>query len=145
MCNSKKGLLIEPWILKSIKKANTVIVRFENGFNTLEIEHNKGEKISYSYKSTYDYKGCWVIMYINNDHSSERAIFSGLKNNEIVDFYPRLNNNGHLTDCGLNKTELLMTVKRFNKLDVIINQRLFILDDEIMPPDSSAASITSGL
>lgn len=140
-----KGLKIEPWILKDLKGAKTIVIRFYNGNNILEIEDKNEKRIQYDFTSTYEYTGDWVMLYLNQSDSTEKAILSTLRKGDVIDFYPRLNGCTLMDKAGLTKTELLLTVKRFKRnSDVLQKYFRFILDDEISSVNGYQ-SIKSGL
>ena len=143
--NQTKGLKIEPWILKAVKSAKDIVVRFYNGTNVLEIQDKNDQTIQYTFNSVYRYEGNWVMMYLNHSDSTENAILSTLRKGDVIDFYPRLNGNNLMDKVGLYKVELILTVKRYKRnSDVIQNHWRFILDDEISLTNGYK-SITEGL
>ena len=73
--NQTKGLKIEPWILKAVKSAKDIVVRFYNGTNVLEIQDKNDQTIQYTFNSVYRYEGNWVMMYLN-DYTQQSKNYS---------------------------------------------------------------------
>lgn len=144
----KTGLKLEAWTVKAIKSAQSIVIRFDQGWTTLEVTDNKNQILQYPYRSLFDqFKGAWVMLYLEySTDSTEKAIFSTLRKGDHLDFYPRTNGSENLRKVGLDKVELMMSVKRFRKgSNDLSSKHLFMLDDEILPPNSPGSSIKYGL
>lgn len=136
-------------LLKDLKTADAMVIRFTGKFSTLDLFYKQPNSpdrvITYQYGDSLCIQGSWHTSLYPSMHTEQGCLLALLRVGDDLQFNPRYNGSTHTEELGINVQELIFTFKRYKKDNETLSKYFSVIFDSQICPTNSALYITSGI
>ena len=133
--------------LKDIKTASAMVIRFDGKHSTIDLfwRDQSDRRVTYPYGDSGKLRGSWHVFLFSGLNSETGTLLDLLRIGDDIAFNVRYNGNQYSEIVGLNRHELILRIKRFNKNGETINKIRQVVFDSQCCPTNSALHMKDGV